>query len=40
MAVNESSDEEDFYESEDEEEGTTTHGDTERGSNRKYVFFS
>ena len=35
MAVNESSDEEDFIESDEEdEEGTTSHGDAEKGQKR------
>ena len=35
--MNESSDEEDFIESEDEEEGTTSHGDAEKGQKR-FIF--
>ena len=37
--MNESSDEEDFIESEDEEEGTTSHGDAEKGQKRYFVVF-
>ena len=35
VAVNESSDEEEYFESDEDEEGTTQHGDTERGNRNK-----